>query len=174
MADHTAFERFWHQHVHRVFAYAQRHVGIDACDDVVVATFTTAWTKWREVPDPALPWLLTVARGHVRNHHRGVRRQQTLAERMALLDAAAHAGADVDPTTRVRALQLLAELADADREALLLVAWDGLSTEEAAVVLQCSAGALRTRLHRARKRLGELDGGAAPASPPGAGTRRSP
>jgi RNA polymerase sigma-70 factor (ECF subfamily) len=50
-------------------------------------------------------------------------------------------------------VQALERLSDADRELLLLVAWDGLSTEEAAAVLDCSRTALKVRLHRARRRL---------------------
>ena len=43
-------------------------------------------------------------------------------------------------------------LADADRELLLLVAWEGLGPAEAAAVLGISQVAARSRLHRARKR----------------------
>ena len=39
------------------------------------------------------------------------------------------------------------------REALLLIAWEGLSVSEAAVVVGCSRGAFAVRLHRARRRL---------------------
>ena len=54
---------------------------------------------------------------------------------------------------RDEALRTLAALPEQDREALLLVAWDGLTTEQAATVLGCRPSALRTRLHRVRKRL---------------------
>jgi RNA polymerase sigma-70 factor, ECF subfamily len=43
-----------------------------------------------------------------------------------------------------------------DREALTLVAWDGLEPHEAAVVLGDSPGSFRVRLHRARTRLRRL------------------
>jgi RNA polymerase sigma-70 factor (ECF subfamily) len=46
-----------------------------------------------------------------------------------------------------------AQLEEHEREVLRLVAWDGLSTREAAGVLECSAAAFRVRLHRARRRL---------------------
>jgi RNA polymerase sigma-70 factor (ECF subfamily) len=36
---------------------------------------------------------------------------------------------------------------------MLLVAWEGLSVAEAAVVLGCPGGTAAVRLHRARKRL---------------------
>jgi RNA polymerase sigma-70 factor, ECF subfamily len=50
-------------------------------------------------------------------------------------------------------LQALARLSDGDREALILVAWEGLSTAEGATAFGCSPTAFRVRLHRARRRL---------------------
>lgn len=46
----------------------------------------------------------------------------------------------------------LSALTDGERELLLLVAWEGLSPAEAASVLGLTAGAARSRLHRARAR----------------------
>ena len=42
-----------------------------------------------------------------------------------------------------------------DREALLLVAWDGLSNSDAAKVLGCTTAGFAVRLHRARVRLAQ-------------------
>ena len=47
----------------------------------------------------------------------------------------------------------LASLRERDREALMLVAWDGLDHRTAATVMGCSTGSLTVRLHRARRRL---------------------
>ena len=47
----------------------------------------------------------------------------------------------------------LTALSPLDQEALLLVAWDGLTSREAAAVMGVSAGAFRIRLHRARRRI---------------------
>ncbi|MGA2013433.1 MAG: sigma-70 region 4 domain-containing protein [Solirubrobacteraceae bacterium] len=47
----------------------------------------------------------------------------------------------------------LARLPERDREVLLLVAWEGLSTQQAATVLDCSPRTFSMRLHRARRRL---------------------
>jgi DNA-directed RNA polymerase specialized sigma24 family protein len=47
----------------------------------------------------------------------------------------------------------LRELTGREREALMLVAWDGLTPAEAAVAAGCSATAFRVRLHRARRRV---------------------
>jgi RNA polymerase sigma-70 factor (ECF subfamily) len=50
-------------------------------------------------------------------------------------------------------LQALERLSGSDREVLLVFAWDGLSTDEAATALACTRTAVKVRLHRARRRL---------------------
>jgi RNA polymerase sigma-70 factor (ECF subfamily) len=52
---------------------------------------------------------------------------------------------------RPRLAKALVQIAAADREVLLLVAWAGLTTEEAARALDIPPGTARSRLHRARK-----------------------
>ncbi|MDP3893588.1 RNA polymerase sigma factor [Nocardioides sp.] len=153
--DAEQFEECWHTHIRHVVAYAERHVGRDAAYDIASATFLTAWRSWDVVPSEPVPWLISVAHGHVRNHHRSRRRRGTLEQRLALLDKASYAGPDasVTATQRAEALAVLAAMPEADREALLLVAWEGLTTAQAAEVLGCRAGTLRMRLHRARARI---------------------
>lgn len=160
--DAEQFEACWHAHIRRVVAYAERHVGRDAAYDVASATFLTAWRTWDVVPDEPLPWLISVARGHVRNHHRSLRRGRSLEQRLALLDQSARTADDDGVTTahRAEALAVLASMPERDREALLLVAWEGLTTEQAAAVVGRRPGTLRMRLHRARSRIEP-----APASP---------
>lgn len=153
--DAEQFEACWHANIRRVVAYAERHVGRDAAYDIAASTFLTAWRTWDSVPAEPLPWLISVAHGHVRNHHRSLRRRGTLEQRLALLDESAFAGPDtsVTATERAEALALLAAMPESDREALLLVSWEGLSTAQAAEVLGCRPGTLRMRLHRARARI---------------------
>lgn len=152
--DTAQFEACWHTHIRRIVAYAERHVGRDAACDIGSSTFLTAWRTWDSVPPEPLPWLISVARGHIRNHHRSLRRCGSLEQRLALLDESAFVGPDasVTATERAEALAVLAAMPERDREALLLVAWDGLTTEQAAHVLGCRPGTLRMRLHRARAR----------------------
>lgn len=153
--DAEEFEACWHANVRRVVAYAERHVGRDSSYDIAASTFLTAWRTWKSVPPEPLPWLISVARGHVRNHLRSRVRRATLEQRLAFLDASAFAATDVGVTAteRAEALAVLAAMPEADREALLLVAWEGLSTAQAADVLGCRHGTLRMRLHRARARI---------------------
>ncbi|HYP23374.1 MAG TPA: sigma factor-like helix-turn-helix DNA-binding protein, partial [Actinomycetota bacterium] len=50
-------------------------------------------------------------------------------------------------------LAAITALPDAEREAFVLVAWDGLDPARAAVAAGCAPGTFRMRLHRARARL---------------------
>lgn len=52
----------------------------------------------------------------------------------------------------------LAGLSRADRDVLLLVAWGGLSYEEIAEALQVPVGTVRSRLHRARRKVRQVLG----------------
>jgi RNA polymerase sigma factor (sigma-70 family) len=47
----------------------------------------------------------------------------------------------------------LLDIAERDREVLLLVAWAQLTCEEAAQALGIAAGTARSRLHRARRKI---------------------
>ncbi|MEU8342025.1 RNA polymerase sigma factor [Actinomadura meyerae] len=136
-----------------VWAYAAARDGREAADEVVSETFAVAWRRLADVPDPALPWLLGVARNVLRDGHRArVRRESFTAE---LGRSVARAEGDIaeDVAERLAVLRAMAALPEADREVLILIAWQGLTPREAAKVMRCSPAALRVRLHRARRRL---------------------
>ena len=147
----SGFEASWRRDGPRILAYASRHVGLEQAQDIVAETFTVAWRRWPVVPDPPLPWLIGTASKVIQSHRRRVWRQQTVADRLTLLTAVA---ADPDPALeRLDALQRLAALPHDHQEALLLVAWDGLTADEAADVLGIAAATFRKRLQRARYAL---------------------
>jgi RNA polymerase sigma-70 factor (ECF subfamily) len=124
----------------------------DAADDVVASTFLVAWRRVGEVPADSLPWLLAVARHVIATQRRTSRRQGALRSRMdAVGSAAAGPAAAEDPAGRVA--HALAQLPESDREAITLIAWDGLRPAEAATVLGQSPATFRVRLHRAKRRL---------------------
>jgi RNA polymerase sigma-70 factor (ECF subfamily) len=52
--------------------------------------------------------------------------------------------------------QALQRLSPGDREALLLIGWEGLDHDAAATVLGCSTVTFKVRVHRARRRLTKL------------------
>jgi RNA polymerase sigma-70 factor (ECF subfamily) len=124
-------------------------------DDVVAETFVVAWRRIGSMPDPALPWLLGVARGVAANTTRSANRRNALHTRLASAEpapdrAAALDGSDAESGSVMAALD---RLSAADRELLTLIAWDGLTPAAAAQALGCSRATLAVRLHRARARL---------------------
>jgi len=139
----------------RVFAYACRRVGEAAAQDVVSDVFVVAWRRIDEVPTNALPWLLVVARNTIGNRRRGLTRQRRLADELANLQRSSTAtpGADEIAIERRAMFAALADLSPAEREAVLLTGWDGLSVNQAADVAGCSRRAFELRLNRARNRL---------------------
>jgi RNA polymerase sigma-70 factor, ECF subfamily len=118
--------------------------------DVVAETFTTAWRRLDDVPADALPWLFATARRHIANRDRSVRRRQALHDRLAWTPQPEEVDvADIDD----RIIGAIRRLPPREREALMLVAWDGLTPARAARAAGCSSTAFRVRLHRARSRL---------------------
>lgn len=139
----------------RVLGYALRRTDAEEARDVVSETFTVAWRRFDDVPEgeAALPWLLTTARKVLANHLRAAQ------SRMHVSLAGPRAGAPDHPEDVVGTASLVQAfnaLEERDREALALVAWDGLAPREAAIVVGCSAATFSVRLHRARKRLTSL------------------
>lgn len=63
-----------------------------------------------------------------------------------------------------RVAEALMRLSAKDREAITLVAWEGLRPSEAAVVVGQSPMAFRVRLHRAKRRLREQLGASVEAA----------
>jgi RNA polymerase sigma-70 factor, ECF subfamily len=145
------FELVYQDCYDAVRRYAARRVAPEAVQDVVSDTFLTAWRRYGELRGEPLPWLLGIARRTAANHRRGGARRDALRERLSSeRPACTHPGVG-DGDQRVAAA--LATLTERDREALTLVAWDGLEHREAAVVMGCSTGAFTVRVHRARRKL---------------------
>lgn len=157
MTQAQRFRTIYEECYPRVLAYAISQVGRQVGEDVTSDTFTIAWRRIRDVPQPALPWLLGVARNLVREMRRRNSHQYVLAvEEAQRISSGARTDVDdvaTDVTDREAALQALAHLSDADRELLTLIAWHGLSAKQAARVLRCTTATLTVRLHRARRRL---------------------
>jgi len=152
-SDEQRFERFYYAHYDRVAAYLLSRAGRDHAQDALARTFEVAWRRFAEIPEPALPWLLGVARRVLAEQRRAEGRRDALIERIAATVPAD--GGDYAQTLARRQLvaTALAHLSEAQREAVLLVSWDGLSQQDAASVLGCSRAAFAVRLHRARVRL---------------------
>ena len=151
--------RLFHEHSSRVLSYLLHRGAGDAGPDLLNETFTVAWRRVDDVPDPALAWLLVVARNALAHHWRSLGRREALRAELVRLNGTAVTG-DVDVAEAVversEVLAAMASLSERDREVLVLTGWDGLSTAEGAVVLGGAPGAFAVRLHRARRRLRRL------------------
>jgi len=143
------FERLFSAHFRTVVAFTRRRASPAEADDAVAETFLVAWRRLEDVPADAEAWLLGVARRVLANQRRAAGRRGALAARIAN-----GTGPELLPTaTAAPVMRALRTLSERDRAALLLVAWEGLSTAEVAVALGCSHPAAKVRLHRARRKL---------------------
>jgi RNA polymerase sigma-70 factor (ECF subfamily) len=146
-------------HAADVYAFALRRTSRSAAQDAVSETFLVAWRRLDSVPETPKPWLLGVARRVLANQRRADRRQIALRTRMGSPppNATEHDTAELAdsavPHSDSTVLSALAALPAAERDAITLIAWDGLSADEAATVLGCSRAAFYVRVHRARRRL---------------------
>lgn len=151
-------------HSRRVFGYVLRNVSagdgtdVAVAQDVVAEVFLVAWRRIDEVPDDAVPWLLVTARHVLANTERAASRRRRLADALAGIErvAATSPAAEEVALARADMIAALGQLSPAEREAVLLLAWDGLSVTDAAVVAGCSTHAFEVRLSRARARLDRL------------------
>jgi RNA polymerase sigma-70 factor, ECF subfamily len=130
------FERLYEEHFERVAAYLLARVDRDAAADALAATFEVAWRRITEVPPQELPWLLGVARRVLANARRSRARQAALVQRMASATRSL-AGAEEDAGAAAQLASAIAQLTGSQQEALLLIAWDGLSEREAALAVGC-------------------------------------
>ena len=150
-----AFVEVVRRHETAVHAFLARRAGPQVAADLLGEVWLRAFAG-RGGYDPAhqdaRPWLYGIARNVLRAHWRA-RPDQAAAPETAWdpwdavvdrLDAAARAG------TLVGALRALPS---AEREVLLLVAWEQLTPAQAAAVLGVPQGTARSRLHRARAAL---------------------
>jgi RNA polymerase sigma-70 factor (ECF subfamily) len=100
---------------------------------------------------PVVPWLLSIARRVCADHVRRRQRQRRLIERVqATTTSAVH----VDPTTPVD--DIIATLDPDRRDVFVLTQLLGLTYEEAATVVRCPIGTIRSRVARARQDLFRL------------------
>ena len=141
------FRAIYEAHHAAVCAYFARRAPRDDVEDLAAETFVVAWRNMpRTVADP-LPWLYAVARNVLANHRRRASRRGELAPDPATGDPAERLNGDRGLT------RAFARLSENDREAIRLVAWEGLSNADAARAAGCSGPAFAVRLSRARARL---------------------
>lgn len=156
-------EAFYREHLAFVRRYVARrlddpHDVADVTADVFLRVVRSAATYQARLGPPRA-WLTGIARNTVADHRAVAARHDAAARRFA-----GRRWLDEDSTERIvqrmaaeaQARALLVSIADLPeklRAVVELVAVDGLAVNEAAALLDISAGAARVRYHRARRLL---------------------
>jgi RNA polymerase sigma-70 factor (ECF subfamily) len=151
----AVFERLFAAHYWAVRSYVLRRAPSAAVEDVVAETFLVAWRRPDAVRGDPLPWLFGVARRVLANQHRADRRRGALTARLQSLAGRPTLGWEPPAAMSAGLAAAMGELSAREREALLLVAWEGLDPGRAARAAGCSPAAFRVRLHRARHRVAD-------------------
>lgn len=159
-----ALRNFFAEHGPAVVRYVRRRVRPEDCDDLINEVLTIAWRRLRDIPPGReRAWLYGVARRVIANYARAERRRLAFLSRLARnrgasLDQVDDMAVEHIASLEPRLLGVLRELNPADREILLLTAWEELDADDIAIVLSISQPAARKRLSRAKKRARELYG----------------
>jgi RNA polymerase sigma factor (sigma-70 family) len=169
-----AFAVLFDRHYGAIHGYLARRVGAGRADDLASETFLVAFDSRRRFElshRSARPWLFGIASNLLARHRRAeVRHYRGLVRAAMVTDAvdghALRVATQVDAAAqRPRLAVALTRMAGRDRDVLLLVAWGGLSCEEAAEALGIPSGTARSRLHRARHQMRDALGRQDPTTP---------
>jgi RNA polymerase sigma factor (sigma-70 family) len=152
--DVARFERLWATSYAAVHGHAARRVGAERADEVCAEVFLIAWRRLDELPADTLPWLFATSRNVIGTLWRGDGRRERLRERLEVQSP--EAVTDEPELLDAELEAALGRLGELDRELVLLVYWEGLTPARAAKVLGLVPATARTRLWRARSRLGRL------------------
>jgi RNA polymerase sigma factor (sigma-70 family) len=159
VSDPAIFSCVYERHLGAVARYVARRTGAELTEDLTAEVFVRAFRKraaFRDDHESALPWLLGIANNLIADSRRAERRRLEALQRLATVTP-------VSSETRLGVLapELVGELLrlpPADRDTLLLVVWGELSYAEAATALEVPIGTIRSRIARARQRLGAAIG----------------
>lgn len=126
-------------------------------EELAQEAMARAFERWDAVQAATSP--IAYVYGVAFNLHRSALRRAALAIRHPEPDLVAPDDPDVIAERRYEILRALRSLSRTQREALLLVEWIGMTSEEAGRVLGIEPESVRGRVHRARMTLRERFGG---------------
>jgi RNA polymerase sigma-70 factor (ECF subfamily) len=165
-----AFGVIFDRHGSTLLRFLARRVDPAEAEDLLGEVFRIAFERRSAFEcdrDSARPWLYGIAANLVAKHHRGeARRLRAMARAGAARVSAARLLED-DPAERAvaaadagvlwpRVVDAIGALPEAERQVLLLFAWEELSYDEIAQALGVPVGTVRSRLNRGRARLAAL------------------
>lgn len=159
--DPEAFVLVFERHFDAVFRFLRRRVGSDRAEDLAAEVFVQAFRgrlSYDTARADARPWLYGIAANLLGRHYREEERQLRAYARTGVdplaQDGRVPAGVEA-AWVDLELAAALAALPHLERETLLLHAWAELDPAEIAEALGVPAATVRTRLHRARRRLRE-------------------
>jgi len=161
----SAFGVIFDRHGSTLLRFLARRVDPSGAEDLLGEVFRIAFERrstFQRDRDSARPWLYGIAANVVAKHYRSEARRlraiaRVSAERALDDDPAERAVAAADASARwTRVVTALGTLPAAERQVLLLFAWEELSYDEIALALGVPVGTVRSRLSRGRARLTEL------------------
>lgn len=160
-ADEALFRRLVQSHRQRLYRFVVKHIGwgTDA-EDITQQAFVEAANSYSTFKGESelSTWLYGIAMNLVRNYlSRSPHRRYNFQDDDTLVGLASgrpDPSEQLAQTQAVQALQeALAELPPEMRDVLMLVAYEELSYEEAAVMMSIPVGTVRSRVSRARASL---------------------
>ncbi|GGU97221.1 DNA-directed RNA polymerase sigma-70 factor [Actinomadura cremea] len=161
LTDPESFAALFDRYAAMLYRYVSRRLGPEAAEDVVGETFLAAFGGRHRYdlsrPD-ARPWLFGIATKLVARHHRAEAARYRALRRSPVdgaVEGPAERVADGVTASAVRPAlaAALAALPRKDRDVLLLVAWGDFAYEQVAQALGVPVGTVRSRLHRARRKV---------------------
>ncbi|GII55578.1 DNA-directed RNA polymerase sigma-70 factor [Planotetraspora thailandica] len=159
--DAESFAALFDRYADMLYRYVSRRLGPELSEDLVGETFLVAFAgrhTYNLSHADARPWLFGIAT-HLISRHRRTEAARYRALQRSPMDDVVESSADritagvTAQASRPLLARALAGLSAKDRNVLLLIAWGDLSYEEAAQALDVPVGTVRSRLHRARKKL---------------------
>lgn len=161
--DRTAFDELVRRYRARIFALILHLTGNESdADDITQEVFFRAYQALAQFAGRSefFTWVYRIAVNRALNANRKRSRRSETSLEDPRLSKAVEADASGDPAkaaelrqTYSRLLQALDRLPSGMRTTVVLVALQGLSHAEAAVVQRCSMGTIAWRIHAARQRL---------------------
>lgn len=160
-SDPQAFAAIFERHHDAIHRYVARRLGADMADELAAESFAVGFDK-RSRYDHAFvdarPWLYGIATRLVHRHRRREERELRAYARTGVdpIPAPADEGAARRADAQLAGPALaaaLASLSSGERDVLLLHAWENLDHSEIAAGLAIAEGTVKSRLHRARRRV---------------------
>jgi RNA polymerase sigma factor (sigma-70 family) len=160
------FEVIFERHYQAVFRFAVGRAGVDDAGDIAADTFVRAFDRrdrFRTDRESALPWLFGIAANVAREKRRKSARRQRMVQRSVALVTGDDARFELEAAERVDAVSqrpeltaALSALSDDEYQVLMLLAIADFSYPDISEYLGIPIGTVRSRIHRARRKMREL------------------